>query len=549
ATVATVPFSCNTANGKVAGTVTINVTAGTGTAPYQYSFNGGGFSSNNVLTLNDNGADQAYTYSVRDAKGCPVTGSGTLLKLNPPTDLTFAAPAVTCTATTTTVALTATNGVGTLQYETIAPSAVVIAKQTSNTFANLAPGSYTFRVTDANGCYYTEPYVVSPVTPITIVGNKTSDALCKGGSTGSGTYTVSGNATVGNYTFTLTAGTLGTGTLTKSGNTLTLSNVVAGTYTVQVTDTATGCTNSASIVIAQPAADLAIGTAVATNVSCTNDNSQITITATGGTPNYTYAFAKSPSTVPTSTYGNSAIVTVDTNSGADLVWDVYVKDANGCTTKSTVTVILDAMPAITNVTVNNQCTASGSGFTITATATGLAPLTYSIDGTSFQTSNIFPVAAGTYTVSVKDKNGCIASAPAGTVVYPQLTAVGSVTKELDCSASPNATITVTIGGGKSQFTYTVQKGSGTISAASAPISGPTFTYTVTPANADTYTFVITDANGCTKSIAVVVSPISNPTVAAVQTNASCNGAADGSVTLTGAGGSGGYTYSNNATTG
>ena len=546
ATVATVPFICNTSNAKVAGTVTINVTAGTGTAPYEYSFNGNGFSSNNVLTLNDNGADQPYTYSVRDAKGCPVTGSGTLLRLNAPTDLTFAAPAVTCTAITTTVTLTATNGVGTLQYETIAPSAVIIAKQTSNTFANLAPGSYTFRVTDANGCYYTEPYVVSPVTPITVVGNKISDVLCRGGNTGSGTYTVSGNATVGNYTYTVTPATA---SISKSGNTLTLSNAVAGTYTVTVTDTATGCTNSASIVIAQPAADLAIGSAVGTNVNCNNDNSQITITATGGTPNYTYAFAKSPSTVPTSTYGNSAVVTVDTNSGADLVWDVYVKDANGCTTKSTVTVILDAMPAVTNVTVNNQCTASGSGFTITATATGLAPLTYSIDGTSFQTSNVFTVAAGTYTVSVKDKNGCIASAPAATVVYPQLTALGSVTKELDCTASPDAIITVTIGGGRSQFTYTVQKGSGTVSAPSAPITGPTFTYTVTPANADTYTFVITDANGCSKTTTVVVSPIANPTVTAVQTNASCNGAADGSVTLTGAGGSGGFTYSNNATTG
>ncbi|WP_410503560.1 hypothetical protein, partial [Flavobacterium sp. Root901] len=137
------------------------------------------------------------------------------------------------------------------------------------------------------------------------------------------------------------------------------------------------------------------------------------------------------------------------------------------------------------------------------------------------------------------------SAPAATVVYPQLTAAGTVTKELDCTAAPNATITVTIGGGKSTYTYTVQKGAGTPSAPSAPIAGPTFTYTVTPANADTYTFVITDSNSCTKTAVVTVSPITNPTVTAAQVNASCNGAADGSVTLTGAGGSGGFTYSNN----
>jgi hypothetical protein len=202
------------------------------------------------------------------------------------------------------------------------------------------------------------------------------------------------------------------------------------------------------------------------------------------------------------------------------------------------------MPSVTAV-VNNQCTGSSSTFTITATGTGLAPLTYSKDGTNFQTSNVFNVAAGTYTISVKDKNGCIASAPAATIVYPQLTVAGTVTKELDCSATPNATITVTIGGGRGQFAYTVQKGAGAPSASSAPIAGPTLTYSVTPANADTYTFVITDANGCTKTAVVTVDPITNPTVTAIQTNASCNGASDCSVTLTGAGGSGNFTYSNN----
>jgi hypothetical protein len=52
------------------------------------------------------------------------------------------------------------------------------------------------------------------------------------------------------------------------------------------------------------------------------------------------------------------------------------------------------------------------------------------------------------------------------------------------------------------------------------------------------TFVITDANGCTTTIATTVSPITDP-VTAAQVNV-CNAGSDGSVTLTGAGGSGGY---------
>jgi gliding motility-associated-like protein len=546
ATITAVPFSCSPTNGKVAGTVTVNVTAGTGTAPYEYSFNGSGYSTNNVLTLNDSGADQPFTYAVRDANGCPVTGSGTLLRLNPPTDLTFSAAAVTCTATTTTVTLTATNGVGALQYETIAPSPVIIAKQTSNAFANLSPGTYTFRVTDSNGCYYTEAYTINAVTPITVVGNKTSDVLCRGGATGSGTFTVSGNATIGAYTYTLTAGTLGSGTLTKSGDVLTLSNVAAGTYTVQVRDNATGCTNTADIIISQPANALTF-TASGSNVNCNNDNSQITVTAAGGTPNYTYAAVISGATAPT-VFDAGNIINVDTNSAANLVWDVYVKDANGCITTNSVTILRDNLPTVT-ATNGNQCTGSGNLFTITATGTGLAPLTYSIDGTSFQASNTFSVPAGTYTITVKDINGCTATTATALTIYPQLTTVGVVSKELDCTASPNASITITIGGGRSQFTYTVQQGAGTPSATSAPISGPTFTYPVTPLNADTYTFVITDANGCESTAVVRVDPITNPTVSAVETNASCNGISDGSVTLTGSGGSGGFTYSDSATTG
>jgi hypothetical protein len=77
---------------------------------------------------------------------------------------------------------------------------ITTAGSSTRQFPNLLPGNYTFRVTDANGCFYSESYTVAPVTPIAIAGNKTSDVLCKGGSTGSGIYTVSGNATVGAYT-------------------------------------------------------------------------------------------------------------------------------------------------------------------------------------------------------------------------------------------------------------------------------------------------------------------------------------------------------------
>jgi uncharacterized protein (DUF2141 family) len=307
--------------------------------------------------------------------------------LNPVTDLSFAHASVTCTTPTTTVTLSATNGVGALQYETIAPSASIIGTQASNSFAGLTAGNYTFKVTDANGCFYTESYTISPVTPIVVVGNKTSDVLCKGGSTGSITFAVSGNASVGAYTYVLTTGT---GTITKTGNSLSLPNLVAGSYTVTVTDTATGCTANSTVLITEPASTLSLS-ATATNTSCSNHNSNITVTPAGGTSPYTYAGVKSGSAAPLSgVYQASNIVSVNTNLGSDLIWDVYVKDANGCIVSSSKTIVRDNVPTVSVPSIaSNQCIVA-SGFTFTATGLGgVAPLSYSIDATSFQASASF----------------------------------------------------------------------------------------------------------------------------------------------------------------
>ena len=552
-------FSCSTTNTPQAVTITVAPIGGTGAYSYSYD-NGANFGSNTTLTVNDNGTTQTIRIVVRDANGCLSPMQAIVLApLNKPTDLTFSNAAVTCTATTTTVAVTATNGVGALTFlitgtnsgtaaSNFGPITTTGSAQAAS-FPSLLPGNYTFRVTDANGCYYTESYTVAAVTPIAVAPNKTSDVLCRGGATGSGTYTVSGNATIGAYTFTLTAGTLGTGTLTKSGNVLTLSNVAVGTYTVRVRDNATGCEANGTIIINQPASPLAITSAVPTNFNCNNDNVQITVTASGGTTAYGYAAVIADTPEPT-TFSSSNVITVDSVNGTELSWDVYVRDANGCTTVRNVIIAGDPGPGTPTAAVPNQCGATGSGFTIqvTAAAGSLAPLTYGIVSPTgaFQTSNTFTVAPGTYTVYVKDRNGCV-SAGTPVTVAAQLTANAIVTKTLDCSpTTPNAIVTTTITGGRAPFTISLISGTGP-----GTIAQPTATtFTYSTAVASTYTFQIIDANGCQTTTSVAVAPITNPTVAvASQVNVSCTGGADGSVTLTGSGGSGGYTYSNNATSG
>ncbi|WP_281231321.1 T9SS type B sorting domain-containing protein [Flavobacterium gelatinilyticum] len=543
-------FTCSTTNTKQSTIVTIAVPT-TGTSPYQYSFGSAAYAAVRTLTVNDNGADQTINYSVRDANGCIFNGQVTLNRLNPPTIASITGSAVTCIATSSSVQVTSTagTGVGTLVYSITAPASAVASNGTG-TFTGLTPNvTYTFRITDASGCYAEQSYRVNPVTPIAIAAVPGNDVTCRGTSTGNATFTVSGLATVGNYTYTITPASAGA-SLSKLDNTLTLANVPAGTYSVSVTDTATGCPATASITINQPALDVDV-TATATNINCNNDNAVITVVGAGGTPSYTYAVVKSGDPAPAATaYTANDKLTVDTNNGADMSWVVYVKDANGCIDSVTRSISSDPIPTVTAV-LTGQCTASGSNFTITATgAGGVGTLEYGIGGIngSFTTNNVFNVAASAtpYTVWVRDANGCTNQATPITV-YPQLTATAKVTKELDCTLTPAAGITVEIGGGRASYTYRVDSGSGY--GASTAVTGTSFVYAAAT-TAGTYNFEITDSNtpGCTVIASVTVAPITNPVPAvASQVNITCFGADNGIVRLRATGGSGNYSYSDSLT--
>lgn len=110
-------------------------------------------------------------------------------------------------------------------------------------------------------------------------------------------------------------------------------------------------------------------------------------------------------------------------------YTVTAKDAQGCTATKAVTV----SATVKNITVTasatntSGCTSDGS---IAASATGSTGFTYSINGTTFQGSGSFTgLAAGSYTVTAKDAQGCtatksvtVANAPAG----PLFTAVKNV---------------------------------------------------------------------------------------------------------------------------
>ncbi|MET0465784.1 MAG: hypothetical protein ABW007_21660, partial [Chitinophagaceae bacterium] len=156
-----------------------------------------------------------------------------------------------------------------------------------------------------------------------------------------------------------------------------------------------------------PPADPCSGISVTINGTPTNPstpggtNGSISVTASGGT-GFTYSL------------NNGAFQSSGSFTGlAAGSYTVTAKTSAGCTGTQTFT-LTSPTPSCSGVNIvvtatatpGGACSSSATG-SINATATGSTGLTYSINGTTFQATGSFSnLAAGSYTVTVKDVNGC-----------------------------------------------------------------------------------------------------------------------------------------------
>lgn len=287
--------------------------------------------------------------------------------------------APTCTSNNGQVTLTATGGTAPYTYALNGGAA-----QSSAVFGNLAPGSYTYTITEAGGCSGTGTFTLPSAATIVATPTQTTPITCHGNTNAVITVAATGGQAAYSYSIN--------GTNYQASNTF--SNLAAGTYTLYAQD-ANGCIGSSNITITEPAA---IGVnAVPTMISCTGaNNGQIFVSASGGTAPLTYSI------------NGTTFVTSNTFSGLSAGnYTVTVKDAHGCQQTFTTTVTEPAPLTISCATTLSN----GSNGTITVTGGGgNLPYTYSIDGTNYYSGSLFSgLAIATYTVYIKDANGCITS--------------------------------------------------------------------------------------------------------------------------------------------
>jgi gliding motility-associated-like protein len=482
-------------NGGSNGSATVAVTGGAGGYTYSWSPSGGTAATATGLSAG------IYTVTVTDANSCVTTQSFTITQ---PTALSASTSQtnVSCNGGSNgTATVVATGGVGSYTYSW-APSG-----GTGATATGLSVGTYTVTITDANSCQITRNFIITQPTALVASASAQTNVSCNGGSNGSATVGVVGGTPGYTYSWAPSGGTAATA-----------SGLSAGTYTVTVTD-ANSCTSTQSFTITQPTA-LVASASSQTNVSCNGgSNGSATVTATGGAGGYTYSWAPSGGTAATAT-GLAA-----------GTYTVTVTDANSCVTTQSFTITQPtALIASASSQTNVACNGSASGSATVAVTGGTGSYTYLWAPSGGTAATATGLVAGSYTVTVTDANGCMAT-QSFTITQPTvLVASASAQTNVSCNGGSNGSATVAVTGGAGGYTYSWLPTGGTAATATGLAEG-------------TYTVTVTDANGCTASQSFT---ITQPTVldgTTFKTDVSCNGGSNGTATVSITGGTGPYTYS------
>lgn len=376
---------------------------------------------------------------------------------------------------------------------------------TTETINNLSGGQYTVTVTDAWN--KTATATVTITEPTQLVSNLVHTPVsCNGQNNGSATVAPSGG--VAPYTVLWSDNTIGN----------TKNNLSPGTYSVTIRD-ANHCVLTETFTITEPTVLTSVVSSQ-TNVSAYGGNDgSATITVTGGTAPYTYAWSPSGGT------GDSA-----SNLTAGT-YTVLITDARGCTTTQTV-VITQPAPPYEIVLVSKEdisCNGANDGSITVNVTGGTAPYTYlwstPLGGNSPSVSNLSP---GAYTLTVTDSDNSTLT-ETFTIIEPAVLTANTTKVDIGCSGQSNGTATVTAAGGTAPYTYLWSNGMTTATA--------------TNLQAGSYSVTVTDAKGCTVNASVSITQGSLMTVLGTKTDISCYGANDGSIVLNVTGGSSPYTYS------
>ena len=370
---------------------------------------------------------------------------------------------------------------------------------TDTLFDNLCAGTYSFTVTDINGCAVspsspsaftvTEPNVLSVNGSITSNYNG-ENISCYGSSDGEITASVtSGTApyeySLDNFSWTTNP---------------TFSGLSSGTYTLYYRD-ANLCTNDETFILNDPSdldGNLNLNSVVSCNSIC-DASVQFSLTpGLTGTPGYSYSLNG----------GGSQSSSIFNNLCGNQFHEVTITDINGCTASDSVFVSEpNAITFNANVTSNVlyngfgvSCNGSNDGeITFSNILGGTPNFSFSIDGgvtfgndSIFNSSNGSSINAGTYDLQVQDGAGCLTNQITLNVTEPMpFIATAIETQGVSCFNLCDASLTVNVSNEPSLLSSLVYDLSGT-----TQFQNPSFSSLCGGINYGDYFLTVTDGNNC-----------------------------------------------------
>lgn len=556
----TVSATCSQQNGS------IDLTVNGGAAPYTFVW------SNNGETTEDlsNIAAGTHSVTVTDALGCNAVMDVIVSGTTAPT-LAFTITNATCGSDNGAIDLQVTNGTAGFTF------AWNNAQPPTEDLSNLAAGTYSVTVTDANNCSASSDTDIVAIAVPTLSSNivHTTCGLANGsiditvnGSSSPYTYAWSNSAgtdedltnlaantydltvtdanncdVTGSYTVNTSLALVlsvittnascgasnGAADLTVTNGTIPISydwgangtnedltNVQAGNYSVTVTD-GNQCSASLDVVVSNPNAPTISLAAI--DATCEQLNGSIDATVNGGAQPYIYDWSN----------GSTQQDLSNIDSG---VYTLTVTDASGCSTQESATILTTSSPVIGVVVTNEVCNAANGLVDVTVTNVSSATFYWSPNGEI--TEDIANLSGGNYAVTITSNTGCTADTSVTVTNIPCAPTVTLDPTDATCGLN-NGSIDLTISGGAGPFEFIWDNGQTTEDA--------------TNLSSGTHYVTVTDAAGTTTSYNAVVTGVAAPTLTIVGQDEACD-QNNGSVALTVNNGSDPFTYtwSNGATT-
>ncbi len=496
-----------------------------------------------------------YSVTVTDADGCMESASATVATTAADPVLTPVIVNALCNQATGSIDLSVTPAIGN--------SFLWSNGTTTEDLTDLPPGPYSVTVTGANGCVSTGSYqIVNTNNNFSVTASPMANTSCI---LPNGSIDVSVNAS-GSFSY-----------LWSNGSTdQDLSSLPSGTYSVTVTD-ADGCMESASATVATTAADPVL-TPVIVNALCNQATGSIDLSVTPASGN-SFLWSNGATDedlldIPPGNYavtctGSNGCITIDTlevlNSNSNFVissmstantsctaangaidltitpfgsysvlwstgatdedlqniatggYSVTVTDASSCS--DILQVDIDG-PVPPQVAISEPATVCEGESVVLSADPGFVVYQWS-DGQT--TESISITEAGTYTLTVTDANGCMATT---SQIFVNLPLPTPVIDGLDFICGDSTDFLVS-GGSFFQMIWN---------------TGDT-TASISVFQSGTYIVTVTDVNGCEASVSHELTVGTAPVPVVAGTTTAC----DGTATLNAGAGFTSYVWSNGVT--